>query len=1040
MALLAGPGLAAAPARAQHPATTAPAPRNVLLLYEDTRLLPAIVAADHAIRETLTEGEEGAPLQIHTEYLELSLYAGPDQLEALQRHLATKYAGRRFDLVIPWGTGALRFALQRYTQLFPGAPVVFSAVQRTALDDLPLPPGVTGVTHPITWRETVDLALRLHPEAREVVVVAGAGAVDRRWLAQARTALAALPPRVRVTYVTDGSMAQLLAAVKGLAPGAVVVYGVVTRDAAGHAYLPDEVLAAIADAAPVPVYGLSEPLLGNGMVGGHLVPFATAGRLSAGLGLRVLRGERLGMADAIHLGGIAMFDGRQLRRWGIPESRLPAGSVIRFQVPSAWSLYGPYIAGGVSLIVLQALLIAGLLVQRAQRRRAQRTLDERLRFERVLSRLSAMFVTLPAAEIGQQIDRGLALIAEQLGLDRARLVEFGADGRIAVVHSSSPAEENPAGADQLPWTAGRLRAGEVVRFATMAELPPAAAWDGDVFRRDGVRSFAALPLSVGGELVGALFLAALRAERDWPAELVRRLELMAEVLANALGRQRAEGAVRESEARFRAMAEAAPIMVWMAGLDGRRTYLNRSWLEFVGWPAEEVLGDRWTEHVHPDDAAAVVVAAPGAMASGQPFTLEYRLRRWDGEYRWLLDHGTPRGNGEGYIGTSVDITDVKAAQEARMESIALRSAIFTSLYGEVAALDQDGTIIAVNEAWTRFARDNGGDPARVSVDVNYPQVCRNAMAAGDLEAKPALEALLAVLEGQAERLTLEYPLRVGGEERWYEMTVEALRRPERGAIVSHVDVTRRRRAEEEARAQRIELAHALRVTTMGELAASLAHEINQPLAAIVGNAQAARRLLDGPQPSTDELRETLVDIADDGKRAAQIIRRLRALFRKEGGERQPVSLNDLVAEVTSLLRHELDRQQVATSLALAPGLPPVPGDAIQLQQVVLNILVNAAEAMAGQAPPRQLTISTVQPEPGLLRLAVADTGPGVPESDLERIFEAFVSTKSEGLGMGLSIGRSIVRAHGGRMWATRNAERGLTIHVELPCEEGGLRP
>lgn len=219
---------------------------------------------------------------------------------------------------------------------------------------------------------------------------------------------------------------------------------------------------------------------------------------------------------------------------------------------------------------------------------------------------------------------------------------------------------------------------------------------------------------------------------------------------------------------------------------------------------------------------------------------------------------------------------------------------------------------------------------------------------------------------------------------------------------------------------------------MGELAGSLAHEINQPLAVIVTSAQAAQRLLDGGRPDRAELRGALTDIADQGKHAAQVIGRLRALFRKAESERQMLDVGELITGVASLVRHDVERRRIAMTLDCPPRLPSVPGDSIQLQQVVLNLLINACEAMSTVDGPRDLIVATRERAGVGIELTISDTGPGVKESELERIFEPFVTTKTAGLGMGLSISRSIIDAHLGRIWATCNLDRGITVHVELP--------
>jgi C4-dicarboxylate-specific signal transduction histidine kinase len=224
------------------------------------------------------------------------------------------------------------------------------------------------------------------------------------------------------------------------------------------------------------------------------------------------------------------------------------------------------------------------------------------------------------------------------------------------------------------------------------------------------------------------------------------------------------------------------------------------------------------------------------------------------------------------------------------------------------------------------------------------------------------------------------------------------------------------------------------LATLGELATSLAHEINQPLAAIASNAQAARRLIESAQAG-GEIPAVLQDIAADAQRAAQVIRRLRALFKREHSERQAVDMTAVIKEVISLLGKDLERRRICLELALPPDTPRVLGDVVQLQQVILNVLVNAAEAMTDAGHSRELRIETDARESGILTIAVRDTGRGAEAAELEHIFERFVTSKADGLGMGLSISRSIVKAHGGRMWATRNTGHGLTMHIELPSLE-----
>jgi PAS domain S-box-containing protein len=1019
---------------------------NVLLLFASPRLTPAQIAIDEAFRSTLTSGLS-APVYFYTEYLDLTLFQGDEPRPELRTLLRQKYRSVKLDLVVALASRALRFAVQSRADLFPGAPIVFASVDRDAIGNLALGDDVTGLWLNPDWAGTLDAALRLQPDTRRVLLISGTAAVDRVWLAAAKRQLGAerYRERVEIDYVTDLSVDQALKRVAGLSTGTIVLFGAFTRDATGQNLLGAEVVRRVAAASAVPVYGPGETYIGAGIVGGYVVSFHAQGLRAAELAVRVLAGERPRPADGQT--NAYVFDWRQLRRWGLDEARLPAGSEARFRTPSPWDLYKWPVLGGVALVALQAALIIGLLVNRRQRRRAQHALAERLRFETLVSELSAEFVTVPAREVGSRIHKALRHIVEELRLDRGVLAELDdrRDDAIEVTHSWTRdgvgVVAGPLKRKAFPWVAARLQAGHVVATARLDDLPGSAETDRRSLIALGTRSFVAVPLIIEGLVAGALVFSSIREEREWPDELAQRLRLLAEIFAGALARRRAATAARESEDRFRLLADTAPLMIWMGEPDGRRTYFNRRWLDMTGRRPDDDLADGWVDSVNPDDRKAAREAYQRAVAERRSFTIDYRLRRRDGEDRWILDHGVPRigedGGFVGYVGSVIDITALNTALQAVLESNALRSAIFGSLYGQVAAIDRDGVIIAVNHSWTRFAEEGeDADPARgLAVGTNCLEIWRTAAAAGDPDAFRALAAVTGVLNGKKDDARLEYACRCETGERWFEMAVEPFRRPEGGAVISYIDITRRRNAEDDARRQREDLAHAQRVTTLGELGASLAHEINQPLAAIVTNAQAAIRLLGRQGVAHGEVSEALGDIAADARRASAIIQRLRALSRKEHVPQANLDLHELIDEVVALLRHDFVRKQITVLRVFDPVVPTIVGDPVQLQQVILNLLVNAGEAIArAEGGRREVAIVTGHRTPGLVEVAVRDSGIGAKESELGRMFERFVSTKPGGLGMGLAISRSIVEAHGGRIRATANADRGLTFHVELPCE------
>jgi C4-dicarboxylate-specific signal transduction histidine kinase len=375
----------------------------------------------------------------------------------------------------------------------------------------------------------------------------------------------------------------------------------------------------------------------------------------------------------------------------------------------------------------------------------------------------------------------------------------------------------------------------------------------------------------------------------------------------------------------------------------------------------------------------------------------------------------------------------RADADAR-EGEALNRAVLASLSGAVAVVDRAGVTIRVNETWIRLSRSHGHVfvPDLV-VGVSYLEACRRAAERGVQEAQPAVEGIQAVLDRTRAGFSLEYAGPGLDQAGWWEMLVVPLDRPEGGAVITHRDVSGRKRSEHEAQQQRQSLAHAARVLAVGELAGSLAHELNQPLTAMVTNAQVAQRLIDQPTLDPVELQEILADIVRAGQRGANVIRGVRGLLKRADSDQVTVDMNVLIREVTELLQSDAILKRISVRLDMSPDLPPVLGERVQLQQVVLNLFMNAYEAMSG-APdgPRELVVRTKR-GPANVEVLVSDTGPGLSDETVERMFEPFFTTKPEGLGLGLSISRTIVRAHGGEIRSVRHPERGSTISVTLPA-------
>jgi signal transduction histidine kinase/integral membrane sensor domain MASE1 len=372
----------------------------------------------------------------------------------------------------------------------------------------------------------------------------------------------------------------------------------------------------------------------------------------------------------------------------------------------------------------------------------------------------------------------------------------------------------------------------------------------------------------------------------------------------------------------------------------------------------------------------------------------------------------------------------KEAEDAVRESELMKSAILASVSSNVAVLDREGRIVTVNDGWMRFARENDGTP-EAGVGSSYLEPLRGG--AKDVPyAGEVLAGIEAVLDRSRPGFMLEYATHAPDGERWFTISVVPLSVPEGGAVVSHTDITERKRAELEAQRSRQELAHFTRVSTIGELTASLAHELNQPLTGILSNAQAALRFLERTPPDLLEIREILKDIVDDDKRAAEVIRRLRGLLRKEDVRFTLLELNTVIRDVAKLLSSDAIIRNISVRLELDPNPTFVNGDGVQLQQVILNLLVNAMEAMADSTRDGRTII--VRTDTGLeaIHVSVQDAGPGFREGTQHLVFEPFYTTKPSGMGMGLAIAKSIIEAHGGRIWAEDNAPGGATLHFSLP--------
>jgi PAS domain S-box-containing protein len=499
-----------------------------------------------------------------------------------------------------------------------------------------------------------------------------------------------------------------------------------------------------------------------------------------------------------------------------------------------------------------------------------------------------------------------------LGFDRCTFSEFTADGWVNVlcsvaVEGMEPYPRGPLTAS-FGWFVEQARAGKIVAVRTLDDLPPEAVGEAEHFRRSGLRSYLRIPVGVGGRIVGSISFSAVHSTQAWPDDLIARLKIVGEVIAQALIRKRSEEALHASEARWRSVFESSILGISLTDQNLRFLAANAAFLGMLGYTEKE-LRQLSALDLSFDEDRGVSAARLLELQRGerQHYDIVKQYRRKDGAPVWA----------HSYVST---------------------------------------------------------------------------MAVG--ESQPPV------------------------------------------FLATTIDMTDRKRAEDALHRTQSDLARVSRLTTMGEMTASIAHEVNQPLAAIVANGNAGLRWLASKTPDLDEVHASLKRIISDGHRASEVIGSIRAMFKKEDHGKTRLDINELVHEILALVQGELQINRISVQTDLAPDLPEVLGDRIQLQQVILNLIMNAIEAMISvEGRARALRVSSEQRGPDGVLMSVADSGTGIDSKTIDRIFEPLYTTKPDGMGMGLSICRSIIQAHRGQLSASAGHPHGSVFQVVLPTAQ-----
>jgi PAS domain S-box-containing protein len=510
------------------------------------------------------------------------------------------------------------------------------------------------------------------------------------------------------------------------------------------------------------------------------------------------------------------------------------------------------------------------------------------------------------------------------------------------------------------------------------------------------------------------------------------------LIAVVLGeRSRAEAQIRESEARYRMLVERMNEGLVLQDRDGAITYVSDRFCEIIGRPREWLIGKRGLDLAAPDQQEHWH-AQHAKRQQGSVDSFEITLVKGSGERMDAFISPRPLADAAGnYLGSFallMDVTERRRAERALRESEEKLRLILENMTELVLKLDGERRILYASPSFLAYF---GLAEAEVLGRPNPVTIHE--------EDWPAVAAARASVAVPPYTMTVEHRVMTPGGWRWLSWSargiVDASGRLT-GIVASARDITARRRAEEQARQHLQSLAHVTRVSSMGEMASAIAHEINQPLTAIANYTYASVRMLRSGAAAQDEILDVLQRVAGEAERAGEVVRRMRSFVRGDEGQVQEVEANFLVNEVVRLAAAEARQNGVALDTRLETGLAVVLADSIQIQQVLLNLVRNAIEAIAmSGAEERRIQLSTRAAGDDMIEIAVSDTGPGLAGPDLEKVFEPFYTTKPEGIGIGLALSRSIADAHGGRLWATANAgsagaganvSAGATFHLTLP--------
>jgi len=1028
-----GPGACLAHAQTTKPQVDLSG-KNILILHSYEANVPFFLQVDRGLSAVLESG--GIPsLNQFFESLDLRRNPGPEHRKLLVEQMRVRYGYRKPNMIITMFPEALEFVMKDCRDTFPEVPIL--AMTLPVGFELPKTDRRTiKQSTQLDFPGTLEVALKMVPGAKRVYFLSGAHPVDRSVEAQARRALKKWETRLEFIYLSHMPFEDMLATLSGAPPGSIILAMAFTHDVTGKSSTTPLVAQKSSQVSTAPIFGFFGHQLGHGIVGGILINYERIGTQAGQLVLDILSGALVSenIPVTLDVSPEPMFDWRQLRRWNLNEAALPKGSIVINKELTLWD-FRYYIAGALVFSLLETALIVFLVVQMRRKKRTEESLRQKTEELDQFFNISLDLLCIANTDgyflrLNPSWEKIFGYSTEELMTKRFVDFVHPADRDATLEAVSTLASQR-----DIVHFENRYRC----KDGTYRWLDWASAPAGDFIYStardvtDRKQAETALKERLGFET----FLAGISAEFvNLPAEQI-------------------DSAIQETQARICEFLDLERSTLWQACQGDPRTLV----LTHIHQPAGSTPPPEWmsagdffpwvTQKILKGEVVAISRISELPPEAGRD---RESFRAFDAK----STVGIPLSVGEGPTFGLLSFAVMREEREWP-EAVVMGFKLIAQVFANALARKRADRELRESEARLSLATDAAGAGLWIfnldGDDVWFSAKTRELFHFAPDEKVTNKSFFKAIHPDDHDRVrqAVQQALHSGkklkcdyrivlpnGSIRW--LVAHGQRYPATKPVslmgVS-LDITDRLNAEAEARQQWEQLAHVTRIGIMGELTASLAHEINQPLTAIQSNAEAAQRFLSRAEPDIDEVRQILVDIIRDDTRASDIIRKIRALLKREAVPFAVLDLNDVIRDVLSLLRADSLLRELVITDDLFPGLPPVSADRIQLQQVMINLILNGAAAMKNSPPDRRkLILKTAIQGARTVRVSVADFGTGIDESAMDRLFEPFYTTKSEGLGMGLAISRTIIRAHGGTMEASNNPEGGATFAFTLPANQG----